>query len=203
MCSTLYYNPSDNQSEKSHLINSCATGAFKVKYRPDEDWDFHVDSPFRSVDLSLSLPHYRARHQPVEHRLNMFVGCDAEPAKVKVCRNQPRVKFHLEIQAGTSDVTVWLPSDFRGQIHHSGRALFSAGFTNHIMRNASINEQDLSEDYAEDCVVVITLGRITFRMWDTLARAPENGPRETLKRLFTSRRKVTDNTMNWDFLLED
>lgn len=57
-----------------------------MKYNPDEDWDFHLENAHSSVDLSLALPHYRARNQPVEHRMNMFIGSEVAPIKVKVVR---------------------------------------------------------------------------------------------------------------------
>ncbi|RDB24089.1 hypothetical protein Hypma_008704 [Hypsizygus marmoreus] len=183
------------------LVPPC--GTHKVKYQPDEDWDFHADIPLLPIDLSLALPHYRARHQPVDHRMSMFIGSDTAPVKVKICRHQPRSKFYLEIQAGTSDVTVWLPSDFKGQIHHSGKAEFSAGFINRIMQNARLNEPDYEEFYTEDDVVVCTRGRITFRMWDIQTRAPENSQMEVLKRMFGCTRKAPETAIDWDFLLED
>ena len=153
--------------------------------------------------------------------MNLFVGGDSAPLKVKLvssttlflwisvnltcskCRPQPRIKFYLEIQAGTSDVSVWLPSNFKGQIHYSGKASFSAGFTNSIMRNARLNEGDYVEDYAEDVLVVVTCGRITFRMWDVHANAPENTHKEAFKRMFGCMRRAPETTVDWDFLLED
>lgn len=37
-----------------------------------------------SIDVSLVLPHYRARNQPLDHRMNMFVSNDEGEVKVKV-----------------------------------------------------------------------------------------------------------------------
>lgn len=59
-------------------------GTTRVKYQADSDWDYSVDGRNTAIDLSLILPHYRARHQPVDHRMSMFIGCDSEPIKVKV-----------------------------------------------------------------------------------------------------------------------
>jgi len=180
------------------------SGTHKVKYHPHDEWDFHLDTTDKPIDLSLALPHYRARNQPVEHRMNMFIAGAAAPIKVKVCRHYPRSKFCLEIQAGTSDVTVWLPSDFKGQIHHSGRATFSAGFINRVIRNVRFNDPDCEEEnFTEDDVVVCTRGRITFRMWDIQTCAPENPQKETLKRMFGYTRKAPQPDIDWDFLLDD
>jgi len=174
-----------------------------VKYQPGDDWDFQLDIPNYPIDLSLVLPHYRARHQPVEHRMSMFIGNESAPIKVKICRHYSRSRFYLEVQAGTSDVTIWLPSDFMGQIHHTGKACFSAGFTNRIMQNARLNEPEYDETYDEDDVVVCTQGRITFRMWDIQTQAPECTQREALKRMFGCTRKAPETAIDWDFLLED
>jgi hypothetical protein len=51
-----------------------------------ENWDFHLDIAHKPVDLSLVLPHYRARNQPIEHRMSMFVGNESHPMKLKVVR---------------------------------------------------------------------------------------------------------------------
>ena len=53
-------------------------------------------------------------------------------------------KFKLEVHsASTSDITIWLPSDFKGHIHRSSackKVAFSAGFTNRIMRNVCLTQ---------------------------------------------------------------
>jgi len=174
-----------------------------VKYQSDDDWDFHLDVPNHPIDLSLTLPHYRARHQPVDHRMSMFIGGDSAPIKVKVCRHYSRSRFYLEVQAGTSDVTIWLPSDFKGQIYHTCKASFSAGFTNHILQNARLNEPNYNGTSDEDDVVVATRGRVTFRMWDIRTQAPEKKQCEALKRMFGCARKAPETAIDWDFLLED
>ncbi|KAG6868283.1 hypothetical protein C0993_005568 [Termitomyces sp. T159_Od127] len=197
---------SEYSFEKENLLiqpDSLCRGRHKVKYQPREEWDFLLATPHKSIDLSLVLPHYRARNQPIDHRMGLFIANDSAPIKVKVCRQYPRSRFYLEIQAGTSDVTVWLPSDFRGQIHHTGQARFSAGFVNRILQNSHVNEPRFDEMCDEDGVVVCTHGRITFRMWDIQTSAPENTHKETLKRLFGLTRKVPETAIDWDFLLED
>ena len=63
------------------------------------------------------------------------------------CRNfttARSTKFHLEVHSSSgADVTIWLPSDFRGVIHrssHCKRATFSSGFTNRIMSNVELTQ---------------------------------------------------------------
>lgn len=119
------------------------------------------------------------------------------------CRQYPRSRFYLEIQAGASDVTVWLPSDFRGQINYTGEARFSAGFINRILRNSRVNEPEYDGMCDEDGVVICTHGRIMFKMWDIQTSAPENIHKETLKRMFGLTRKAPETAIDWDFLLED
>ncbi|KAF4578473.1 hypothetical protein EYR40_001379 [Pleurotus pulmonarius] len=189
--------------EKDSLLRELpASGTYKVKYNPDQDWDFHLDTAQSPVDVELVLPHYRARNQPVDHRMSMMVSNDAGSLKVKVCRPSHRSKFYLEVQSESSDVTVWLPSDFRGQIHHSGRAKYSAGFVNRILQNVRLNEGVYDDVMEEDEVVVYTHGTIAFRMWDTQTRAPENSRKENLKRLFGCGRKAPETAIDWDFLLD-
>lgn len=60
------------------------TGTRKVKYAAGSEWDFAVETSHQPIDLSLVLPHYRARHQPVNHRMSMFVGSHMAPIRVKV-----------------------------------------------------------------------------------------------------------------------
>ncbi|KAI0691013.1 hypothetical protein BC835DRAFT_1407360 [Cytidiella melzeri] len=126
-------------------------GSHRVKYQgaPSHSMhDFLLEAERRPIDISLALPHFRARNQPIGHRLAMYVGNDsAEPIKVKVCRNfttARSTKFHLEVHSSSSaDITVWLPSDFRGHIHrssHCKRVSFSAGFTNRIMQNVQLTQ---------------------------------------------------------------
>jgi len=191
--------------EKSRplLDHFLTQGTQKVKYHGESDWDFHMDGVHQPLDLELILPHYRARNQPIDHRMSMFVANDHEPIKLKVCRNFPRSKFYLEVMAETSDITIWLPSDFKGQIHHTGKPRFSAGFVNRILKNVRLNEPDVQEFYGEDDVVVVTRGRVTFRMWDVQTCSPENSQKESLKRMFGCSRKAPETTIDWDFLLKD
>lgn len=55
-----------------------------------------------------------------------------------------QTKFRLEVHSSSSaDVTIWLPSDFKGHIHRSSscrKVSFSAGFTNRIMKNVCLTQ---------------------------------------------------------------
>ncbi|KAH7910627.1 hypothetical protein BJ138DRAFT_1135921 [Hygrophoropsis aurantiaca] len=199
MCSTSA--ESSTSYEKRSLLRSQPVGTHKIHYNASDEWDFVLETP-QSIDMSLVLPHFRARHQPVEHRLSMYVGSESSPIKLKVCRPMPRSKFYLEVQAATSNVTVWLPSDFKGHIHYPGRASFSAGFVNRMMANIRLNEE-MWDKWDGDEVLVETGGTVTFRMWDVHTNTPENQPKETWKRLFGCARKSPETSMNWDFLLDD
>jgi len=190
--------------EKSTLIKPISKGSHKVKYHAGSDWDFQLVGGQLPIDLNLILPHYRARNQPVDHRMSLFVANDSAPIKLKVCRSFAS-KCYLEVLAETSDVTVWLPSDFRGQIRHSGKAAFSAGFINRILPNVRINESAFEENYDEDSVVVVTRRHVTFRMWDVQTSSPEVVHKELFRRLFGCSRKAPehDSAIDWDFLLKD
>jgi len=178
-------------------------GTHKVKYHASEDHDFRLHVDHTPVDLTLIMPHYRALHQPVGHKMSMVIRNRSGPTKLKVCRNTPLSRFYLEVHSDTSDVTVWVPSDFKGRIFHTGKATFSAGFINRIMRNARINEPFAEDLPNEDNIFVHTQGHIMFRMWDIQACGPENVPKETLKRLFGCARRAPETSIDWDFLIED
>jgi hypothetical protein len=69
------------------------TGTHKVSYHPLDDWDFELDTTHQHIDLSLVLPHYRARCQPVDHRMSMFLGSKTGTIKAKVVRGSSRTTF--------------------------------------------------------------------------------------------------------------
>ena len=121
------------------------------------------------------------------------------------CRNNPHSKFTLEAVSSDADITIWLPSDFRGRITHTGKAKYSAGFVNRILRYAHINEADSEMSHTGDEVVVATRGTITFRMWDIQTFSPEKPHLEAIRRLFacSCSRKAPEMTIDWDFLLND
>ncbi|KAJ7063516.1 hypothetical protein C8F01DRAFT_80577 [Mycena amicta] len=189
--------------EKQHLVDG-PSGTYRVKYLAGEDWDLHVDIAHKPVDLSLVLPHFRARNQPLDQKISMYVANEACPIKLKVCRSVSRSKFELEVRASTSDVTIYLPSDFKGVIHghKSAKSVkYSDGFVNKILANARMSSDQAS--YEEDEVIVSTRGHVTFRMWDVQTNAPECPQKETLRRLFGCSRKAPETSHDWDFLLED
>ncbi|KAJ7789407.1 hypothetical protein B0H14DRAFT_3891920 [Mycena olivaceomarginata] len=151
--------------EKQGLIYA-PSGSHKVKYTGD-NWDFHLDIPTKAVDLSLVLPHY------------------PQPMKLKVYRSYYHAKFEMEVRASTSDITIWLPSDFKGVIHCPKATTFSAGFVNRIMGNVRLNDLDAKHVYDEDEVIVSTSGRVQIPALLLRAQAPETASHD------------------WDFLLED
>ncbi len=71
------------------------------------------------------------------------------------------------------------------------------------MRNACINEPFAEESANEDDIFVHTKGHVTFRMWDIQACAPENVPKESIRRLFGCTRRAQETAVDWDFLIED
>ncbi|EGN96255.1 hypothetical protein SERLA73DRAFT_185903 [Serpula lacrymans var. lacrymans S7.3] len=182
-------------------LNTEPTGTRKIHYQAGEEWDFDLES-HRPIDLSLNLPHYRARLQPIDHRLSMSISGGNAPIKLKVCRTVPRARFYLEVHASYSNVTIWVPSDFNGHIRHTGKASFSAGFVNRMLGNVHLNEE-MYEEWGGDEIVVGTAGTVTFRMWDTHTGAPENAKKETWKRMFGCTKKAPETAINWDFLLDD
>ncbi|KAI0637426.1 hypothetical protein C8Q77DRAFT_568061 [Trametes polyzona] len=127
------------------------SGSHRVKYMgagTHASHDFELETDERPIDVSLVLPHYRAHNQPYDHRLSMYVGTESgSSVKVKVCRKFTPTRttnFRLEVHSASgADVTVWLPSDFKGHIHRSSackKVSFSAGFTNRIMRNVCLTQ---------------------------------------------------------------
>lgn len=81
-----------------------------MKYHPDSDWDFQLVGGHLPIDLNLILPHYRARNQPVEHRMSMFVATDSAPIKLKVV-SRPTTPKKVKIVSLTIDsVVLFLPT---------------------------------------------------------------------------------------------
>lgn len=131
-----------------------------------------------------------------------------------------RCAFHLQvISASSSDVTVWLPSDFDGTICLQSKAgsgsrprlTLSPGFSNHILKNARLyldGQKSGSQSGAgsidgSDIVYITTPGAVHLKMWDVRTCAPEVKSRETFVKLFGLTKKKPTNHLNWDFLLED
>ena len=131
-----------------------------------------------------------------------------------------RCAFYLQVtSASSSDVTVWLPSDFDGTIYlqsktgpgHRPRLSMSPGFSNHILKNARLyldgqnsgGENVAAASTGSDLIDVTTSGTIHLKMWDVRTCAPEVKSRETFVKLFGLTKKKPTNHRNWDFLLED
>lgn len=70
------------------------TGSQRVRFHgagPHYSWDYALETAHRPVDVALVLPHYRARNQPVDHRLSMLISSTAaQPVKVKVVSYLPQ-----------------------------------------------------------------------------------------------------------------
>lgn len=175
----------------------------------------------KGVDVSLVLPQHRARTQPLDYRMTMYVASEGD-AKVKVCRpmTSHRCAFNLQVVSGSSsDVTVWLPSDFDGTIYlqskgGSGRRprlTISPGFSNHILKNAKVwldsqllgGESETISSGGSDLVDITTSGTIHLKMWDVRTSAPEVKSKETFAKFFGLTKKKPTTQHNWDFLLED
>ncbi|KDQ59595.1 hypothetical protein JAAARDRAFT_626254 [Jaapia argillacea MUCL 33604] len=208
-------------SEKSLLDQhpSSLRGSHRIRYQRSQDWDFYLDASSprvarQHVDVSLILPHYRARNQPLDHRLGMFIaGSNGGDLKVKICRQfSSRTPFHLTVHAPSSksDVTLYLPSDFKGRIVLSSSTstspsppTLSAGFTNHILRNAIIHsrsttspphpdfnfqpESDCYHSKGYDDEVRVELnggGNVKLRMWDVTTGEVEKKGKEVWKKMF-------------------
>lgn len=100
LCAPSYSALSDTCSTNSSLVKSplteltvpvltdaqsnVSTGPHKVKYHgTGEDWDMTIENE-KAVDVSLVLPHHRARTQPLDYRMNMHVASEDGDIKVKV-----------------------------------------------------------------------------------------------------------------------
>ena len=131
-----------------------------------------------------------------------------------------RCAFYLQVaSASSSDVTVWLPSDFDGTIYlqsrsgsgHRPKLSVSPGFSNHILKNTKLylDGQNAGAEGGAggtdgfDLVDITASGTVHLKMWDVRTSAPEVKSRETFVKLFGLTKKKTTNHHNWDFLLED
>src|SRR5687768_9016203 len=79
-----FTSPSEAHSATFQLDHTSTRGTHKVKYQSDSDWDFHLDAGEVPTDVDLMLPHYRARHQPIDHRMSMCVAGQSESIKLRV-----------------------------------------------------------------------------------------------------------------------
>ena len=126
------------------------------------------------------------------------------------CRYALNRPFNLEVAGGTSDVTVWVPSNFRGYISYSSssssaKVTFSAGFLEKVFSNTAMN-RGVPKSWNGDRIAIATGGNITFRVWDVITKGPEaHHKRDVWRRMFggAERRPPPTPTWNWDFLIED
>ncbi|KAH9180240.1 hypothetical protein EDB89DRAFT_1840237 [Lactarius sanguifluus] len=202
-------------------FGSLCTGTHKIHYRPQQQWDFTTDADDRPVDLSLVLPHYRARSQPTGHQMSMYIHSSGE-IKSTICRQSSRTPFFLSVDSsGTAPVTLYLPSDFCGRIYlsSSSNVSLSAGFTNHILPHVrfallSNSQYKIPGEHDEDGsdeVEIQATGRITLRMWDVVGGTAESVAREALRkfcRRVASSKNIraeqrAQQAIDWDFLLDD
>lgn len=130
-----------------------------------------------------------------------------------------RCAFYLQVASTSSDVTVWLPSDFDGTIYLQSktgsesrpRLCISPGFSNHILKNAKMyldgqqcgSKSGVNSADGFDLVDISTSGTIHLKMWDVRTSAPEVKSKETFVKFFGLTKKKPTNHLNWDFLLED
>jgi len=191
------------QKLPKRLIEQPLVGTVKVGYSSIAEFDYEGRTLDAPVDLTLAIPQYRPRRQPDQHRVSMFVSSETGSVRVKVARYCLHRAFNLEVLGSSSEITIWVPSNFKGFISTTGtRASFSAGFTNHILPNVYINTP-VPKDWEGDEIFVSTLGPVTFRMWDVFTQAPEVPHKEVWKRMFRANEKTVVEPLNWDFLLDD
>ncbi|KIY51837.1 hypothetical protein FISHEDRAFT_70336 [Fistulina hepatica ATCC 64428] len=187
-----------DEKETSSLLVLNPIGHCHVKYHPDSEWDLMYDGANTNdpVDMTLCLPHHRHRGLYGEQRVAMFVGSNSENIRLKIS------KFQLAVVASVADVTLWLPSDFKGHICHVGsaRLSLSAGFMNRILPNTRFDSDSERVPSEGDYVVVSTQGCVTLRMWDVQTSTPESVQKETFRRMFSCMR-VKERRANWDCLL--
>jgi hypothetical protein len=205
-------------------FGNASTGTHKVHYQPQQQWDFIADAEELPVDLSLVLPHYRARNQPTGHRMSMFVHSRGEIKSMIVstinepdittakspmqCRQSSRTPFFLSVHSSsTAPVTLYLPSDFGGKISLSAsqtKVSLSAGFSNHVIprvrfaRIAGPREKKMNEfdEDGSDEVEIHAAGPITLRMWDVVEGAPERIAREAWRKI--CRRAISSKNLRAD-----
>jgi hypothetical protein len=88
------------------MQSNVSTGPHKVKYHgTGEDWDTTIENE-KGVDVSLVLPQHRARTQPLNYRMNMFVASEGD-VKAKVVSSP----FVVKVLDARSDGISTVPSD--------------------------------------------------------------------------------------------
>lgn len=80
--------PPHSPSSTDSLLEAPSDKSIRVKYHgagPHSPHDLSIDYGCSPVDVALVLPHFRARNQPLNHRMSMFVGNEsADDIKVKI-----------------------------------------------------------------------------------------------------------------------
>ena len=181
------------------------------------------------------MPPHRPKYQPENHRSSMLLSSDSAPITVKVvrlnlpnprlfthqrnltyhliikqCRHCLNRPFNLKIVSGSSDVTVYVPSNFNGFISysHNSKATTSALFADQVLPNVYFNEL-VPRSWRGDQIMVSTSGNVTFRVWDVFTGLPEK-KKESWRKVFsrvgerrTPSPSPTTPTWDWDFLLDD
>jgi hypothetical protein len=78
-------------SQVDEFNKSSCFGTHKVHYRSGEMWDFTAgvsstssSSAGQPIDLTLVMPHYRARNQPIEHKMSALLEAVDAPIKAKI-----------------------------------------------------------------------------------------------------------------------
>ncbi|THH10006.1 hypothetical protein EW145_g1627 [Phellinidium pouzarii] len=205
-----------SNSSACSLQEDALVGNHKVSYRPGKEWDFKGCTENAPIDVSLAMPPHRPRLQPENHRTGMFLSSGTGTIHVKVCRHALNRSFHLAVSGRTSDITVWVPSNFSGFITCAGaRASFSAAFVDRVLVNAQVN-RTVPRAWTGDEINIATGGNVVFRVWDVFARAPESEcaqkrAGDVWRRVFkgvVGEKGVNNCTVdtlawNWDFLIED
>ena len=124
------------------------------------------------------------------------------------CRHCFHRPFHLEVAGGSSDVTIWIPSNFKGFILYgtgASQITFSAAVVTNILPNACVN-RPVPKGWNGDLVEIRTSGNISFRVWDIFSKAPEEPQKlHGWRKMFggAEKRPPPTPTWNWDFLIED
>jgi len=110
LCSPSYSALSDTSSTSSSLVrfsptdlvdrivlirvqSNVSAGPHKVRYHgTGGDWDMAIENE-KAVDVSLVLPQHRARTQPLDYRMNMYVASEEGDIKVKVVSYSARNQY--------------------------------------------------------------------------------------------------------------
>jgi len=187
-------------------------GTHKISYRPGEDFDFEASTEHAPIDVDLAMPPHRPKQQPEHHRTGMFLSSESGPISARVCRHCLNRPFLLEVvSGGASDVTVWVPSNFKGFITYTGasRVAYSPGFAAYVLPNASVNS-GVPKSWVGDELLIQTGGNVSLRVWDVFSKTAEVQKKDVWKKVFggSERRALQmqqppSAALNWDFLLED